>query len=378
MASTYYDSSGKSVIDGDIAYAADLNDINSAVDTALQQVESDIAAITVNQPYYSILAQKWAEEVEDTPVTVGHYSALHWAAKAEDQAILADADRVQTGLDRTQTGLDRAATGQDKIATAADRVQTGLDRVATAADAAQTALDAIATAADVVTTTALAALIPTPASGDEGKYIKVANPFGGGYELGTLNLTGYAPLASPTFTGVPAAPTAAATTNTTQVATTAFAQAAIAADNIKILHVADEKSEGTNGGTSSAGMNTRVLQTVIGTNNITGASLGSNQITLPAGTFHISASAFAIKGGTHKLRLYNTTTAAYIGEGTSEISNTAYSNSVKSFLNIIVTFASPQVLELRHYISSGLASTGLGAAVGSGVERYAEVIIREL
>lgn len=33
----------------------------------------------------------------------------------------------------------------------------------------------------------------------------------------------YAPLASPTFTGVPAAPTAAAGTNTTQVATTAFA-----------------------------------------------------------------------------------------------------------------------------------------------------------
>jgi hypothetical protein len=38
-----------------------------------------------------------------------------------------------------------------------------------------------------------------------------------------------APLASPTFTGVPAAPTAAPGTNTTQVGTTAFVQAAIAA-----------------------------------------------------------------------------------------------------------------------------------------------------
>lgn len=37
----------------------------------------------------------------------------------------------------------------------------------------------------------------------------------------------YAPLASPTFTGTPAAPTANAGTNTTQVATTAFVQAAI-------------------------------------------------------------------------------------------------------------------------------------------------------
>ncbi len=38
---------------------------------------------------------------------------------------------------------------------------------------------------------------------------------------GTVTLDG-APLASPTFTGVPAAPTASANTNTTQVATTAF------------------------------------------------------------------------------------------------------------------------------------------------------------
>ena len=37
-----------------------------------------------------------------------------------------------------------------------------------------------------------------------------------------------APLASPTFTGVPAAPTASASTNTTQVATTAFVVAEIA------------------------------------------------------------------------------------------------------------------------------------------------------
>jgi len=34
-----------------------------------------------------------------------------------------------------------------------------------------------------------------------------------------------APLASPTFTGTPAAPTAADGTNTTQIATTAFVQA---------------------------------------------------------------------------------------------------------------------------------------------------------
>jgi hypothetical protein len=42
------------------------------------------------------------------------------------------------------------------------------------------------------------------------------------------DLAAKAPLASPTFTGTPAAPTATAGTNTTQVATTAFVSTAIA------------------------------------------------------------------------------------------------------------------------------------------------------
>lgn len=45
----------------------------------------------------------------------------------------------------------------------------------------------------------------------------------------TLSEAGIAPVASPAFTGTPTAPTAAAETNTTQVATTAFVQAAASA-----------------------------------------------------------------------------------------------------------------------------------------------------
>lgn len=44
-----------------------------------------------------------------------------------------------------------------------------------------------------------------------------------------------APLASPTFTGTPKAPTAAAGTKTTQVATTAFVQVEISAFSSEIL-----------------------------------------------------------------------------------------------------------------------------------------------
>ncbi|WP_227243994.1 hypothetical protein [Paraburkholderia caribensis] len=46
--------------------------------------------------------------------------------------------------------------------------------------------------------------------------------------VGVANVSGAAPLASPTFTGTPAAPTATAGTSTTQLATTAFVTTAVA------------------------------------------------------------------------------------------------------------------------------------------------------
>ena len=53
---------------------------------------------------------------------------------------------------------------------------------------------------------------------------------GSDVEVSTADITGKANLASPTFTGTPAAPTAAQGTNTTQLATTAFVNAEISAD----------------------------------------------------------------------------------------------------------------------------------------------------
>jgi hypothetical protein len=53
---------------------------------------------------------------------------------------------------------------------------------------------------------------------------------GSDVEVSTAAITNKAPLASPTFTGTPAAPTASQGTNTTQLATTAFVNAEIAAD----------------------------------------------------------------------------------------------------------------------------------------------------
>ena len=70
-----------------------------------------------------------------------------------------------------------------------------------------------------------------PTGGSTGQVLKKTSNANGDYAWadetggGDVDLTGYAKLASPTFTGTPKAPTAPASTNTTQIATTAFVKA---------------------------------------------------------------------------------------------------------------------------------------------------------
>jgi hypothetical protein len=96
---------------------------------------------------------------------------------------------------------------------------TGVPTAPTAATATNTTQ--LATTAFVQ---AVVATVPAGVTSFNSRTGAVA-PASGDYAVG--DVTGAAPLASPTFTGVPAAPTAAGGTNTTQLATTAFVTAAI-------------------------------------------------------------------------------------------------------------------------------------------------------
>ena len=142
--------------------------------------------------------------------------------------------------------------------------------------------------------------------------------------------------------------------------------------------VRDEKSVGTIGGASSATTHhTRTLNTVL-RNTITGASLGSNQITLPAGTYRVRASAPAYAANWHKAYLYNVTAGSLALAGTSEYQ--AVSVQTRSLLDDRITVASSTVFELRHYIDTA-ASEGLGVRTNvsaAGIEVYSIVeIIKE-
>ena len=76
------------------------------------------------------------------------------------------------------------------------------------------------------------------------------------------DLNAKAPLASPNFTGIPLAPTAAQGTNTTQLATTAFVNAEIAADIATKADLAGPTFTGVPAApTASAGTNTQLATT---------------------------------------------------------------------------------------------------------------------
>lgn len=152
--------------------------------------------------------------------------------------------------------------------------------------------------------------------------------------------------------------------------------------NSGYLFVRDEKSNGTNGGSSSnATTHTRVLNTVV-TNTISGASLGSNQITLPPGRYRIKARAPIAKGSggasPHKAHLYNTTDAAVtiVGSNGWMDGGSPVGAQTDSFVSGEFAITAQKVFELRQYNTEAEANTGLGYAVSNGlVEVYAEVEI---
>ncbi len=158
----------------------------------------------------------------------------------------------------------------------------------------------------------------------------------------------------------------------------AAAEAAAAADPFsgRLLHVRDEVAANTAGGTFTSGAwQTRTLQT-LKTNEISGASLGSNQITLPAGTYFIDASAPGYTCDNHVSKLYNVTDASDVIIGTAAQTNSAVATSARSHVRGRFTLAAQKVLELRHRCTTTKATDGFGLPTNVGVvEVYSEVLI---
>jgi len=150
-----------------------------------------------------------------------------------------------------------------------------------------------------------------------------------------------------------------------------------AAGGMDILHVRDEKAAGTAGGTFTAGAwVTRTLNTVKA-NAITGASLSSNRITLPAGTYYIDAAVPAGFVEEHASRLQNITDATTAVIGTSGWVSSANGN-FPSLLRGRFTISAQKTFEVQHRSTASRSTDGLGHATGLQTEVYTDVVIWKL
>ena len=142
--------------------------------------------------------------------------------------------------------------------------------------------------------------------------------------------------------------------------------------------IADQKSQGTDGGASSGGTwHTRDLNTELSDPDGI-VSISSNQFTLQAGSYFIEARAPSYQPTRHRLKLYQTSgSAADVAFGTNEFMSYGSGTAVQTtaFLSCRITISTATTYEIRHYIQNSKSGNGLGVAVSQGVELYCLVKI---
>ena len=140
------------------------------------------------------------------------------------------------------------------------------------------------------------------------------------------------------------------------------------------LVVADQKASGTAGGGSVATTitSTRTFNTVE-TNTIAGASLASDEVTLPAGTYDFEGRASFNNATNVKVFLYNTADSTYTIIGDNCGTSTAGSNHLASAVGRF-TITAAKTFKMRYYAGNAQATNGLGIALTSGqVEVYSRM-----
>jgi hypothetical protein len=145
-----------------------------------------------------------------------------------------------------------------------------------------------------------------------------------------------------------------------------------------LLYVRDAKTSGNAAGASvAATWNVRTLNSVV-ENGIAGASLSTNQVTLPAGSYRIRARAPGYQAGRHKLRLRDITNTATLALGANEYVSQAGGTASGATLQARVTLAGVTVVELQHYTEVAIATQGLGVPSSTGEDEvYAELWIEQ-
>jgi len=147
-----------------------------------------------------------------------------------------------------------------------------------------------------------------------------------------------------------------------------------------LMHVQDRKTSGTNGGNFVSGAwRTRDLNTIV-TNNIIGASLALNVVTIPSGVYFAMASVAAHYITRHVSRIYDDTHSALLVPGIQEYASNALGDGFtsRSWACGSFSIAEQSNISLQHYCGATNAN-GFGVAANIGIEEiYSDLKIWKL
>lgn len=141
----------------------------------------------------------------------------------------------------------------------------------------------------------------------------------------------------------------------------------------------ETQAAATSGGTNSTGSFVkRTLNTTL-INSITGCSIAASVITLPAGTYLVTANAPFYRTDRVQLRLRNTTDSTNDVIGQSSYYPNADDAQGSNQLLGYFTITGNKNFELQYYSAVGVAVNGLGLAMNFGIsEVYAQINIQKV
>jgi hypothetical protein len=178
-----------------------------------------------------------------------------------------------------------------------------------------------------------------------GKAVGTVNPASGSVGLGELSATG------------------------TKDATTflrgdnTFATPSGGAYETALLHVVNQQATNTNGGGTTASSFVKIPFNTVKTNEITGASLSSSQITLPSGTYYLSAQTPLYRTNEFKMILRNTTDSTYDLFGNGGTANQTYAVNTFASIDGRFTISAQKVFEIQMW-TQRTQTNGFGYGVG--------------
>lgn len=141
-----------------------------------------------------------------------------------------------------------------------------------------------------------------------------------------------------------------------------------------ILWVRDAKTSGSGGGTSASAATVRRNHNSVLANTVSGASVSSDLISLPAGRYRFRGSYPAYNVGYHRASLRVSGATSSLVDGTTEYASGSVSRSV---LSGEIYLTSAQTLEVIH-LTQNSVTNGLGVPSGSPPEIYGEIFFEKV